>query len=93
MSEDSPDDAAGSGKPIRLRPSQNHKRRSKLNQQLDETTPPPPPPPVEPSVTPARETFDESLLRRMRLKRSGHMHDDLMPVDEPAPERKPEDEY
>ncbi len=59
----------------KLSPSQ--KRRSKLQQAPEEpvdlpATPPPSPTPEPPPVDAA-----VPLLRKMRLKRSGHMHEDL----------------
>jgi len=73
----------------RFKLSQNQKRRSKLQQVADEPAAspaqpePPPPTPAAPPPVP--------LLRRTRLKRSGHMHEDLT---KPLPEEKPrETEY
>ena len=74
--------------------SRNQKRRSKLQQVPDETVAPAPLPAAnpEPAPPPVPAPPPPAPLRRMRLKRSGHMHDDLtkpLPGDEPA-EREPE---
>ncbi|MEO5721077.1 MAG: hypothetical protein ABIR71_06370 [Chthoniobacterales bacterium] len=71
---------------FRLKPSRNQKKRSKLQQVPDDSAPPAPaPPPVAP--TPPPEPPTAPLLRQNRLKRSGHMHEDLtkpLPEDGPA---------
>ena len=71
---------------FRLKLSRNQKRRSKLQQVPDESAPlaPPPPPPTPPTAaTPNPAVLP---LRNVRLKRSGHMHQDLT---KPLPERGP----
>jgi len=75
---------------FRLAPSRNQRRRSKLQQLPEETSAPPAKP--EPAPTPAPVTPPAApLLRHTRLKRSGHIHEDLT---QPLPEEKPrEDEY
>ncbi|MEP6956705.1 MAG: hypothetical protein ABI883_07750 [Chthoniobacterales bacterium] len=88
-----PKPAADAAAPFRQKPSRNQKQRSKLRQ-LPEVQPDPPvepvaaPPPPLPN-SPAAE--DGNLLRRMRLKRSGHMHEDINPAPDAKPHR--EDEY
>ena len=75
---------------FRLALSRNQKKRSKLQQAPEEAEAAPKPEPVPPpaSTPPA----PPPLLRRNRLKRSGHMHDDLTkPLPEDGtPERESE---
>jgi hypothetical protein len=84
--------AAGEPKPIRLRPSRNQKQRSILNQPVppQETPAAPPAPPTPPPAPPSAN--EDGRLRRMRLKRSGQLREDLLLPDEPPPE-KSEDAY
>jgi hypothetical protein len=73
--------------PYKFKLSSNQKKRSRLGQQQDAApaaapaapaapTPEPAPAPVEPPVPP----------KRMRLKRSGQMHEDKGPAAGPSPE-------
>jgi hypothetical protein len=80
--------ADGEPKPIPLKPSRNQKQRSRLTHggEHNETPAPAPQPAAEPSPAPAQPaTSDEGdarLIRRLRLKRSGHMHEDLTALPE-----------
>ena len=84
--------AAGEPKPIRLRPSRNQKQRSILKQPAQPQETPPPPAPASPPPPPVTPSNDQGRLRRMRLKRSGQLREDLLLSDEPAPQ-KPDDVY
>jgi hypothetical protein len=71
---------------IRLALSQHQKQRSKLKQVVEQPMvaepTPAPAPPVQPPTEP---------VRRVRLKRSGHMHEDLTAPLPPAPNRNEPD--
>ena len=77
--------------PYKFKLGSSQKKRSKLVQQAEEPAATQPQPAPSPAAPPAEPT---PPLRRVRLKRSGQMHEDLtapMP-DEAAPPRK-DDQY
>jgi len=84
-SENAP--AKDSPQRIRLAPSKNQKQRSKLKQVVEQPMVAEPMPAPAPPVQPPPE-----LPRRFRLKRSGHMHEDLTAPLPPARNRN-EPEY
>jgi hypothetical protein len=74
---------------FRQAPSRNQRQRSKLQQLPEEPSAPATKP--EPAPAPPVALPPAPLLRHTRLKRSGHMHEDL---SKPIPEEKPrESEY
>ncbi len=70
---------------IPLKPGKSQKRRSKLNQ-----VPEPADPPVAPAPPPPASS--DQLIRRMRLKRSGQLREDLFAPEAQDPTKR-EDEY
>jgi len=77
-------------RPYRLKLGRNQKQRSKLSQ-LPEEVSTPAPAPAPPAPEPAKSEPPPQPGRRTRMKRSGHMHEDLTaPLDE-GPRR--EDQY
>lgn len=103
MSEEKPlppaatDSNSAEPKRIRLKPSQNQKQRSRLKQGPESTNAPPPaapapaPAPVAPAPPPAPPE-SEPLIRKMRLKRSGQMREDMFMPQDGAPAKR-EEEY
>ncbi|HEX8679189.1 MAG TPA: hypothetical protein VF683_04490 [Chthoniobacterales bacterium] len=81
-------DESANGEPKRLRliPGQNQKQRSKLRQ-APEAAPLPAPPP--PTPAPAEQA---PVIRKMRLKRSGQMREDLFLPEDTQPAKR-EDQY
>ncbi len=81
-------------KGFRLKPSGNHKRRSKLAQAPNESPVPIEPAAEEVSLPPPAASAPDHGVRKYRLKRSGHMHEDLTaPIPEDDKSRKREAEY
>ena len=77
---------------FRLRPSRNQKQRSKLSQAPEETPTPSEPAPAAPTPAPVANPSAQPVSKKVRLKRSGQMHEDLTA---PIPQRpaKKETEY
>ena len=70
--------------PYKFKLSSSQKRRSKLVQHQDPA--PPPAPQVQTPAPPAPAPAPADPPKRVRLKRSGHMHEDLRaPIHEPPP--------
>ena len=77
--------------PYRFKLGSSQKKRSKLVQQTDEPAGTTPAPAATPQ-TPKEDPAPPSVPKRVRLKRSGQMHEDLNgPIAEPPPKR--DDEY
>jgi hypothetical protein len=99
VSEAKPSSASGDRKPgepkrIPMQPSRNQKQRSRLKQPADSTNavPPAAPPAPAPPAAPPAAPEAEPLIRKMRLKRSGQMREDIFLPDDAQPP-KPEEEY
>lgn len=77
---------------IPLKPGKSQKRRSKLNQVPEPADPPVAPAPPPPTASEPPPASSDQRIRRMRLKRSGQLREDLFAPEAQDPTKR-EDEY